>query len=96
MSLHVVAHIPAKLDQAEQVREILRGLIGPTRRESGCISYELFLNNADPSDFTFIEEWENEAALDAHLQTDHIRAGLTQLDGLLAGPPDIRRYSLLA
>lgn len=95
MSLRVVAHIPAKADQAEQVREILSALVEPTRKESGCIRYELHQNNADPSDLTFIEEWESDAALDAHLQTDHVQAGLVKLDGLLAGDPDIRRYTLV-
>lgn len=95
MSLRVVAHIPAKADQAEQVREILSDMVEPTRKESGCIRYELHQNNADPSDLTFIEEWESDAALDAHLQTDHVQAGLAKLDGLLAGEPDIRRYTLV-
>ena len=95
MSLRVVAHIPAKADQAEQVREILAALVEPTRKESGCIRYELHQNNADPSDLTFIEEWESDAALDAHLQTDHVQAALGRLDGLLAGEPDIRRYTLV-
>ena len=95
MPLRVVAHIPAQSDQAERVREILLALIEPTRREPGCIAYELLRNNVDPTDFTFVEEWESDAALDAHLQTDHIRTGLAKLNGLLAGTPDIRRYSLV-
>lgn len=96
MSLHVVARIPAKPDQVEAVRDVLKGLIGPTRRESGCIKYELLQNNADQTDFTFVEEWESDAALDAHLQTAHVQAALAKFNDLLEGAADIRRYTVVA
>lgn len=96
MSLRVVAVLPAKSDRVDEVREILKSLIEPTRAESGCITYELLQNNADPAEFTFVEEWVSDAALDAHLQTAHIQTGLAKLTPLLVGPPDIRRYSLVA
>lgn len=91
--MRVVARLPAKKDKVGEVKTILRGLIGPTRKEKGCITYELLQNKVDPADFTFVEEWESDAALDAHLETDHVRAALIQLPELLAGEPDIRRYS---
>jgi quinol monooxygenase YgiN len=96
MSLRVVAILRAKPDQANEVREILKSLIEPTRQESGCITYELLQNNADLSEFTFVEEWGSNEALDAHLESTHIQAGLAKVTPLLAGAPDIRRYSLVA
>jgi quinol monooxygenase YgiN len=64
--------------------------------EAGCISYVLLQNNADPTDFTFVEEWESEAALEAHLGSPHLTASLAKIPALLGGPPDIRRYSVVA
>jgi quinol monooxygenase YgiN len=52
-------------------------------------------NDADPTDFTFVEEWTNNDALDAHLQTDHIGQLVARADELFVAPPDIRRYSLV-
>ncbi len=75
---------------------VLLGLVEPTRVENGCIVYELFLNNSDPTDFTFVEEWTDDAALDAHLESPHLIEAGTKLDYLLAEEPDIRRYTLLA
>jgi quinol monooxygenase YgiN len=95
MTIRVVAHLPAKKDTIEKTRAALNALIEPTRAEDGCIVYELMQNNADPTDFTFVEEWTSDAALDAHLQSDHIRALQSQADELFAAPPDIRRYTLL-
>jgi quinol monooxygenase YgiN len=93
--LRVVAHLRAKEDRIEETREILLGLIEPTRAEAGCIMYELHQNNADPTDFTFIEEWTDDAALDAHLQTKHIAEAIEKLGDTLDAPPDIRRYSVV-
>ena len=96
MTLRVVAHLTAKPDKVEETRAALTTLIHPTRAEEGCIRYELMQNNADPSDFTFVEEWSSDEALDAHLQTDHINLLVSRAEDLLAAPPDIRRYTLLA
>ena len=96
MTLRVVAHLTAKPDTIEETRRALMALVDSTRAESGCILYELTQNNSDPTDFTFVEEWASHAALDAHLQSEHIRHLQTRGDELFACPPDIRRYTLIA
>lgn len=95
-TIHVIAHLISKPDTIDETRDVLLGLIGPTRAESGCVVYELFQNNSDPTDFTFVEEWTDDAALDAHLESPHLLAAKTKLGDLLAAEPDIRRYTLLA
>lgn len=80
-------------DKIDETRSLLAGLVEPTRKEPGCASYELLQNRADPTDFTFVEEWESEAAINAHFSTDHVRAALAKVTALLAAPPDIRQYS---
>jgi quinol monooxygenase YgiN len=94
-SLRVIARVAAKADRVEQVRTILMGVVEPTRREPGCLSYQLLQNRADPTDFTFIEEWASAAAEQAHFATPHISDALRQLPGLLATEPDICRYTVL-
>jgi quinol monooxygenase YgiN len=95
MTIRVVAHLSSKSDTIEQTREVLLGLIEPTCAEEGCITYELHQNTADPTDLTFIEEWTDDASLDAHLESPHLIAARDKLTDLLAGPADIRRYSLI-
>ncbi len=95
MSVHVVAHFNARPETLEAVRKLVTGFIEPTRKEAGCITYVLAQNDANPLELTFIEEWESNAALDAHLQTPHLKQGAAQLAGLLAQPGDIRRYTLI-
>jgi quinol monooxygenase YgiN len=95
MSLRVVARIKAKAKTVSEVGELLSGLVEPTRKESGCITYELLQNTEDPTDFTFVEEWESFAALESHLASDHLKAIGPKLEPVVAAPPDIRTYSVV-
>jgi quinol monooxygenase YgiN len=95
-TIRVVARLISNPDRIEETREALTALVAPTRAEDGCILYELSQNNDDPTDFTFVEEWTTDAALDTHLESDHIRKLQSQADELLARPPDVRRYTLVA
>lgn len=65
-SLTVIAHIRAKPGQESRVRQILEGLLDPTRAEAGCINYDLHQSQTDPSLFVFYENWESEGHLEAH------------------------------
>jgi quinol monooxygenase YgiN len=94
-TLRVVAHFHAKPGKEDDLRDLLLGLLTPTRQETGCIRYELHGNEGDPAEFTFIEEWTDGAALDAHLQTDHIKHVISQAPDLLAAKLDVRRYKLI-
>lgn len=95
-TLRVVARLIAVPEKVDALKTVLLALIEPTRQESGCISYELLQNQFEPTDFTFVEEWTSNEALDNHLVSAHIEAAIAKLEGLIAAEPDIRRYHLLA
>ncbi|MCC5636382.1 antibiotic biosynthesis monooxygenase [Nostoc sp. CHAB 5844] len=92
----VVARLIALPDKVEELKTVLLELIEPTRQEVGAIKYELLQNQSDPIDFTFVEEWTSNEALDTHLNSPHLQAAVAKLEGLVAAAPDIRRYYLLA
>jgi quinol monooxygenase YgiN len=94
-TIRVVARLAAFPDKVEEVRALLLGLIEPTRQEAGFIQYNLLQNQEDPTDFTFVEEWESHAALDAHLASAHIQAAIARIPELMVEEPDIRRYTQL-
>ncbi|MCB1820110.1 MAG: antibiotic biosynthesis monooxygenase [Candidatus Competibacteraceae bacterium] len=93
MTVHVVARLTARPETGAALQTLLLSLIEPTHQEPGCLRYELLHNAADPTDFTFVEEWADTAALDAHFATPHLQAVLAQAPALLATEPDIRRYT---
>jgi quinol monooxygenase YgiN len=89
--LRVIAH-PEKVNE---LRAILLQLAAASRKEDGCLDYEVLQNTADPCDFTLVEEWTAESALDAHLTTAHVQEAFSKGIPLLAKEPDNRRYSVL-
>jgi quinol monooxygenase YgiN len=94
--MKVILRLAAKPDKVEELKAILTSLVAPTRKEAGCLSYEIFQNRADPCDFTFVEEWASDAALDAHWATAHVQDALARGVPLLAAEPDNRRYRKIA
>lgn len=95
-SIRVVARIVSKADKVTEVQSILRNLIGPIRKDPGCLECELLQNESDKTDFTFVETWQDVASPNAHLNSPHIKEAIVKTQGLLTVAPDIRQYHLLA
>ncbi len=87
--LTVVARIRAKPGKEEQVKRELLKLLAPTHVEEGCINYDMHASVDNPAHFLFHENWTSRAALDKHLQSDHVQVFFRQMDELLAEPVDI-------
>ena len=94
-SLRVIARVKAKPDHIAQVRATLTTLVDATRREPGCLSYELLQSHADATEFVFVERWVSAAEEQAHFVTPHLLTTLQQLTSLLASEPQISRYSVV-
>lgn len=91
-TVHIVAHAVARAGEEDRVQVLLEKLIEPTRAEPGCLKYELFVNKEKPGDFVFIEEYANDNAFQAHMDSKHVNAAIAEVVPLLGVPPDIRRY----
>jgi len=89
--LHVIALLRARPGREAQLRALAEGLLAPTRAEPGCLRYELIVDPDDPAQLTFVEEWESEEALAAHLETPHLREALSLYDEWLEGGLSLRR-----
>ena len=94
--IKVITRIVTQPENVEEVEAALRGLVEPTRAEPGCIHYELLRNITDPTDFTYIQEWESGEAFEAHLDTEHTKKIARKLTQLIKMMPDIRRYTTVA
>jgi quinol monooxygenase YgiN len=91
----VILRLNARPDAVTALRSILLELAAQSRKEADCLSYRVLQNNADPCDFTLLEEWTNEAALDAHLTKPHVQTALANGGPLLAQGMDVRRCNTL-
>lgn len=94
-SVHVLAVFTAAPGKEGELEEVLTALIEPTRKEAGCIRYDLVRGLGKPAELVFIEEWESAAHLDAHSQTPHLQEAGRKVGPLLEAPASIERYRLI-
>jgi quinol monooxygenase YgiN len=40
--------------------------------EPGCLDYRFWISTADPNSMLLLEEWEDQASLDAHITQPHL------------------------
>ena len=62
----------------------LRALVGPTRKEEGCLRYDLHRSVEGPGAFLLHEIWETREHHTAHTKTDHFLRWNARKDALLA------------
>lgn len=94
-TVHVLALFIAAPGKEAELEEVLTALIEPTRKEAGCIRYDLVRGLGKSAEFAFIEEWESAAHLDTHSQTEHVREAGRKAAPLLSAPASIERYRLI-
>ncbi|KAB0682827.1 putative quinol monooxygenase [Aureimonas leprariae] len=70
----VIATLKIKAGTRDDVAAAAHPCIEATRKEAGCRRYDLTSNVLDPTQLVFVEEWESREALEAHFNTDHIKA----------------------
>lgn len=68
--VRVIARSVARRGRENELRELLRGMLAPTRAESGCRLYELYESTSEGR-FYFYEVWESQAALNQHAASPH-------------------------
>lgn len=87
--IHILAtfSIPAE-NQADFVK-LAKELVGETLKEAGNVSYDLVQGIADPTRFTFIEKWADQAAVDAHNASTHFTKLIPEMVKLASAAPEI-------
>jgi len=93
-TVHIIATFLAAPRREEELESALRELIEPTRREAGCISYDLLrsLPGVSPVELVFVEEWSSVRELDAHGRMPHLQGLRERVEGLVAAPPNVIRH----
>jgi quinol monooxygenase YgiN len=86
----VVATFQSRPGKEAALRAALTGLLAPTRKEAGCINYDLHQSPDDPAKFLFHENWTSKELLDAHLKSEHIAALGQRIDELCTAFPEIK------
>jgi quinol monooxygenase YgiN len=80
-----------KAGQEAAVESILRGMIGNTRSEPGCRRYDFYRSALGPSGtmFCLVERYADDAAIQAHRETEHYKDYRARIMDLLERPIDV-------
>ena len=82
----LVVTFQARPGKEAELRNILTNLLMPTRKEAGCINYDLHVAPDDPAKFLFYENWTSEAHLNKHGETPHVQNLLRRMEELCVEP----------
>ncbi|DAB29577.1 MAG TPA: antibiotic biosynthesis monooxygenase [Sulfurimonas sp. UBA12504] len=63
----------AKEGCEEKMKELLSGMVEPSKAEDGVLFYEIFQYENNRRKFMAVETWRDEAALDGHKTSKHYK-----------------------
>ncbi len=92
-TLVLVADFQAKPGQEDALSDALAAMIAPSEAEAGCLGYRPLVDPAKPGAMICLEEWRDDAALEAHFETPHFQGVARILDEILATPFSLRRLT---
>lgn len=82
MELKIIAELTINDgENTETIKKALYNVVNATRKEEGCISYELHQDIADPKRFVFIEVWKSQEAIDNHNASLHFQDFVKEVEG---------------
>jgi len=90
--LCLIVKVKAVAGKEAQLKEVLGAMLEPTRKEPGCITYQLYTNEKSDT-FFFYELWETPAHLDAHTKTPHYLQLVKDRVGLVDEGGELSRLS---
>jgi quinol monooxygenase YgiN len=79
--------VPA--EKRKEVLQTVKAILGPIRRERGCVSCNCYVDVEDERVLFIEEEWKTREDLDNHLRSDHFSV-LNGAMRLLHVEPDIK------
>jgi quinol monooxygenase YgiN len=91
-AIHVVAHVDTIGGGQADAPGLLTRLAEASRKERGCLRFDILQHTMRANHFTVIEVWENQKALDAHAAAAHTKQYRDVLQPISGSPLDERVY----
>lgn len=84
--LHVTAILEAKPGKEEQLSALLQASLPTFQAEPGCLAYSLLIDTENAARFVTFEKWQDESALQAHMNSAAMAQAKPVLETILAKP----------
>lgn len=90
--INIVAKNIVKEGKIEEFKALALKLIKESRKEEGCIEYNLYEDIKNSNILTFIEKWKDEEAINLHNKSEHFTSIVPKLGELLKTDSDVDLY----
>jgi quinol monooxygenase YgiN len=90
----IVAKLKVKPEKVKAFTEAAKEIIEKSNKEAGCKFYQLYQDPYDNTKFVFVEEYKNQAAVDAHFASDYFKAFGPKISDFVAEPGKIKIISV--
>lgn len=91
-AIHVVTHVDTVGGGQADAPGLLTRLAEASRKEPGCLRFDVLQHTMRANHFTIVEIWENQKALDAHAAAPHTKQYRDGLQPMSGSPLDERLY----
>ena len=93
--IKIVARSVIKPGKKEEFLSLVEELIAESRKEEGCISYDLHEDINSPNCLAFIEEWKDEEAIKIHNASPHFTTIVPKLEELREKNSEVNLYKII-
>lgn len=87
--IFIVVKFTAKPEYRDTFLDEVGAFTAATRAEEGVLWFDWSVSADDPSQFVLVEAFRDGDAGSTHVNSDHFKAGVATLQGLVAKTPDI-------
>jgi len=89
-SMMITARLSIKPDKVKEFIATAKEMIEKSNKESGCKFYQLYQDPFNSNRFIFVEEYKNQAAVDAHFASDYFKAFGPKMNEFVQEPGKIK------
>jgi quinol monooxygenase YgiN len=85
----VTGRVRVAAEDRERFVEVATTMCASSREEAGCRGYRVYADLEQQDRYVFVEEWDDEEALQRHFAQPHTATFMQALAPLLAEPADV-------
>jgi len=89
----LVVHIQVKKGEEKAFLEAAKPCVEATRKEKGCVAYDVHQDSEDSTKFVFVEKWKSVKDLAAHFKEEHLQKFVGKLPDMVDGMPKFAFYA---
>jgi len=92
----IVAKSIVKEGKLEEFKVLTKEMIEKSRKEEGCLSYNLYHDVHNDHILTFIEDWKDMETIDLHNASEHFTRIVPQMKALREPGSEVNLYQSIS